>query len=427
VKAPLILVVALIFGMILLGIATLHSGLLFLAIPLLTYLFTAIAHRPDNPDVIVVRALSPDFAPQGTPINVKIGVTNQGAAIAELAMQDVLPDGVAKIAGRSGAASFMPLQGKLTLDYTIGAQRGEYNLYELLVDARDYFGFFERSYVYQTAPHLVIAPRYPKLARIKIRPPQTRGFAGPIAARQGGSGLDFWGLREYQTGDRQRQINWKRTARSYQEIYANVFEQERVADVGLILDARQRTNVILPSGSLFEHAVRVTAALAENFLEDGNRVSLLVYGGALIRIFPGYGKVQHERILRALAKAHPELNYALESLTYLPIRFFPPKSQIVLVSPLLPEDISILVRMRAYGYAVLVISPDPNSYEAATHQDFTSAAYRIAYAERIFFLRQLRQYGLRIVNWPVDQPLEVALRDTLARQPPVVTTYRTSP
>jgi uncharacterized protein (DUF58 family) len=94
------------------------------------------------------------------------------------------------------------------------AQRGEYANYETVVCARDALSLFEQTLVYRTAPRLIVHPHYPKIDRIKIRPPQTRGFAGPIAARQGGSGIDFWAVREYQANDPQGQINWRLSARS---------------------------------------------------------------------------------------------------------------------------------------------------------------------------------------------------------------------
>ncbi len=75
--------------------------------------------------------------------------------------------------------------------------------------------------------------------------------------------------------------NWWLSARHQQEVYTNVFEQERIADVGLVLDARERSSVTPNGESLFEYSVQVTAALAEAFLNDGNRVGLLVYGRGL--------------------------------------------------------------------------------------------------------------------------------------------------
>lgn len=411
------LILALTLVIIVVGLAMLSGGVLVLAIPLFVYLFAAIALRPEGVAVTVTRTFTPDRVQQDKPVTVRISLHNVGAAVSELTVQDVLPGGVTFLDGEASTTTFLAENAALELEYTVTARRGEYTGYETLICARDILGLFEQTLVYRTAPRLIVQPHYPKLDRIKIRPPQTRGFAGPIAARQGGSGIDFWGVREYQANDSQGQINWKLSARSERALYTNIFEQERVADVGLILDARERSNVVIPSESLFEHSVRAAAALAENFLADGNRVSLLVYGPGIARVFPGYGRMQRNRILHELSKAAPGINYALESLSHLPTRLFPAKSQIVMVSPLLPEDIPTLVRMRAHGYAVLVVSPDPISYESALFGDSTSSAYRIAYAERSFMLRRMRQCGAQIVNWQVDQPLEIAIRETLARQP----------
>ena len=98
----------------------------------------------------------------------------------------------------------------------------------------------------------------------------------------------------------------------------------------------------------------------------------------------------------------------------MPVRQFPAKSQIVMVSPLLPEDIAIITRLRARGYAVMIVSPDPVAYEAG---DIQAPAYRLAHAERAFMLRQLRRSGVQVVDWQVEQALEAAVRETLARQP----------
>lgn len=411
----LIFFIGLIFGIVILGLAVRKSSVFILAIPLMVYLVSAIYHRPEDIQFAVSREIFPDHAPQGTPITVKLTVTNQSQAIDELVIKESLPNGIQRIDGKASIVTLLPPQARIELEYSIKAHRGQYDIYEMTACARDFGGFFELLSTYRSDPHLVIHPRYPKLDRIKVHPPQTRGFAGPISARQGGTGIDFYGIREYQSGDPERQINWKMAGRNDQELFTNIFEQERVADVGLILDARQRMNVSSPYDSLFEYSVRATAALAENFLADGNRVSLLVYGSCIERVFPGYGRIQKDRILKALARTRPGLNYALASLAYLPTRFFPAKSQTVIISPLSPEDIPVIVQMRARGYAVMVISPDPVSFASAIYHDSASQIYRIAHAERDFMLQQVRRSGVPAVNWRVDQPLEVAVRNTLSR------------
>jgi len=237
--------------------------------------------------------------------------------------------------------------------------------------------------------------------------------------------VNFFGVREYQLGDPLRWINWRVAARHTESLFTNEFEQERIADVGLILDARQQSDVLSPDGALFDHAIRATASLADVFLNAGNRVGLLIYGSGTERTFPGYGKVQRDRIMRALARARTGFNYALASLEYLPTRFFPARSQIVMISPLNPDDLPVLVRLRANGYQVMVISPDPIDFEAksadfrvlAGRRRMLELATRIARAERRLLLRELQRVSIQIVDWQVTQPLDQVIRVSLGRLP----------
>ncbi len=412
-----------IFGVVILGIATLQNGVLLLSIPLLVYLFSAIYHQPENVQLTIDREIIPDRGFPGAPIAIRLTVKNQGAAVDELVIKDILPKGIRVKEGEAALVVPLKRQANVEIQYLVEARRGQYDVYEMTAYPRDFCGFFERPMTYRTNTPLLIKPSYPRLERFKIRPPQTRGFAGPIAARQGGVGVDFFGVREYQSGDPQRQINWKIASRHEQELFTNIFEQERVADVGIVLDARQSMDVASPTGSLFEYSVVAAAAFAEYFLKEGNRVSLLMYGGGIASVFPGYGKIHQERILKALARVNPEKNFALDNLALLPTRFFPAKSQIVMVSPLAPHDIPVYVQMRAHGYAVIVVSPDPVLFETAQYNDRSSLAYRIAFAERNLLLQQIQRYGVQVVNWHVDQPLELAVRKALSRQPALLRSH----
>ena len=226
------------------------------------------------------------------------------------------------------------------------------------ITAGDRFGLFRRQASVSAPAELFVLPQPRPLKRVAIRPLRTRGYAGPVPARVGGSGIDFFGVREYQLGDPRRWINWRVSARHPRSLFSNEFEQERIADVGLILDARSRSDVMIGEQSLFEQGIQAAASLAEAFLSDGNRVGLLIYGRVLDWTFPGYGKVQRERILRALARARTGESQVFDNLSYLPTRFFPAQSQVVLVSPLWPDDLAMLIRLRARGYQVLVVRPD---------------------------------------------------------------------
>jgi uncharacterized protein (DUF58 family) len=415
----LLLLSGLIYGLFLLGLATLSGELLALAVPFAIYLGAAIFYGSGEIHLKAVRTLSADRVSQGTPVVVRLSIINEGVGLEEVLVEDPVPRSFELVDGEPLVLPTLPPGVTAELEYTVRANRGHYAFQSVRVTASDRLGLFRRQVALPVSGHLVVLPEVLKLRRVAIRPLRTRAYAGPIPARQGGSGVEFFGVREYQSGDALRWINWRVSARHLHTLFTNEFEQERVADVGLILDARRRSNVRLRGDSLFEYAVRATASLAEVFLNDGNRVGLLVYGRFLGWTFPGYGKTQREQILRALARAETGSSMVFDSLDQLPTRFFPARSQLVLISPLCTDDLPMLIRLRARGYQLLVISPDPVAFEAKAlgPRPAVDLAARIARTERLLLLRKLRQAGVRIVDWQVDRPFDQTVHASLGRLP----------
>ena len=96
-----------------------------------------------------------------------------------------------------------------------------------------------------------------RIEKLKISPRRTRVYSGVIRSRESGAGVEFFGTRAYVPGDPLRHLNWKAGAR-WDLLITNLFEQERVADVGIILDARSLVEIradgnrslSIPSGQL---------------------------------------------------------------------------------------------------------------------------------------------------------------------------------
>ena len=410
------LLVSLAFGLLLAGLALRVSTLVLLVLPLLVYLAAAVLNRPETPQLSASRSLDRIQVTPQAAVETILTVRNQGAPIEELRIHAPFPHGLALSAGLTSQSTSLQAEMEAQLSCVLSGPRGEYIFGEIHALAMETFGLFEESVSFPARASLVVHPTPLRLKPLPIRPPQTRGFAGPIPSRQGGTGVDFFLVREYQPGDPLRQINWKVSARSENELYTTIYEQQRIADVGIILDSRLQCEIHNGDDSLFEHSVRAAGALAEIFIQDGNRVGLLVYGGGLSIAFPGMGKIQRERILQVLARAETGFSYALDKLDNLPTRFFPPRSQLVLVSPLSADDIPVLCFLRARGYSVLVISPNPVRFEAPD-QPTTSAeelALHCAQAERDLMINTLRRSGLQVVDWDVRQPLETLVRAALA-------------
>ncbi len=400
---------ALAFGMALLGLATLNGALIALAIPPAIFVGAALLDTPDDLHVQATRTLSTERTSPGAMIDVRVAITNCGPRTVSVLFEDVIPAGLELTGGQSACLTLLAPGATATLAYTVRGVRGFYHFSGVQATVSDRLGLNRRTMAVAAPGNILIMPEVARLTRLGIHPRRTRIFSGTIPARQGGAGVEFFGVREYQAGDPVRWMNNRATARFPGSLYVNEFEQERVADIGIILDARRGSDVQGNHHTLFEYSVQAAAALADALISQGNRVGLLIYGHAIEWTFPGYGKMQREKVLRALAQARTGDRAALASLADIPTRLFPARSQIVLVSPLQPGDASPILHMRAHGYDVLIISPDPVAFEATTIGVVADLAVRIARVERQALLQRLLMAGVRIVDWNVETPLALAL------------------
>lgn len=400
----------LIFILLLLGLAGLRGALLALILPMLIYLLYGLSQGVETLHLEAQRTLSSNRVLPNTPVQVSLTLTNRGEALEELVVQDLLSPNLSVVEGSPSHVISLPKGGSYTFQYVIQGPRGGYALEELRVDGCDHFGLVRHTQRVRTRGQLFVFPPVVPLKGVTIRPRGTRVYSGTIPARLGGPGVEFFNVRDYQPGDPPRHINWHVSARQMEKLYSNEFQQERVADVAIVLDGRKRANIFAGERSLFEHSVLAVAALSSALLSQGDRVGLLIYGQYLHWTWPGYGKLQRERILQALAHARPGVSQVFDGLEYLPTRMFPSKSQIILVSALMPDDLPTLIQLRARGYQVLVVSPDPVAFELSylPKQAETRLAGRIVRMERKMLLNDLQRAGIQSVEWDVSRPFDQA-------------------
>ncbi|HEU5089825.1 MAG TPA: DUF58 domain-containing protein, partial [Roseiflexaceae bacterium] len=402
------LLLLLVFVLVIGGMLTLNGSVVALALPLIVVLGAALWEAPGDLQLEASRHVAPDRTTQATPIEVTLTLTNRAARRQTIQVSDRVPTGLELLDGATTQLASIGPGESMTLRYTIRGQRGLYTFEPARISTADPFELFPRRSTITAPAQLFILPDLIRLRRLAIRPRRTRVYSGVVPARQGGPGIEFFGVRQYQPGDPTRWVNARATARTTDVVFVNEFEQERVVDVGLILDARAASDVRMNGTSLFEYGVQAAAALADLLISQGNRVGLLVYGNAIEWTFPGYGKIQRERMLRALAAAQPGDKIALESFDAIPTRLFPMRSQLILISPLLPDDKNAIAMLRARGYQLFIISPDPVAFEAqalGSNPD-VDLARRLANIERDLMLRAIGRSGVHVINWQVTIPFQ---------------------
>lgn len=413
----LALLVLLLWALLVGGLASLDRELVAFSLPLIAYLAIAALSRPAQEGLAAEARLDKSSASSGEVVGVQASLSSPSEPLEVMFVEDLVPAGLEVISGEPSGLGFLPAGGSLNLAYQVQTRRGLHHFPGLRLAVSDPFNLFPVELLADAERTLLVRPTTSAIRRISLRPRRTGVIAGPYPARAGGPGVEFFGVRRYTPGDPLRWINWKASARDLRQLYINLFEQERIIEVGLIVDARIRSNAVAGGGSVFPHSVSAAASLAEHFLAQGNRVGLLIYGSHLDWTVPGYGKAQRERIMLRLAKASEGDSRIFEQIDHLPTRLFPAKTQLILISPLLGGDLQTLIRLRARRYPVLVISPDRDRVEADVLADRPELplAARIARVEQQLLTRSLSNAGVPRLVWDPEMPFEQLLEMRLSR------------
>ena len=407
------------YVLLLAGIVTVRGEFLALALPLVAYLLVGYLQSVEKVQLEARRALSAERVSPNTDVDITLTITNHGTGLEEVILEDVLPSGLSVRSGSSRHLVRLKKNESYTFTYTVSGPRGGYVFSAVEATVQDHLGVSRSLVRVEAKGRLFVLPPVTRIRQVAIRPRGTRVYAGMIPARAGGTGTDFFGVREYQPGDPPGSINWRMSARYLDRYFANEFQQERVADVAIVLDGRLRTNEFSGGHSLFESSVQAAASLADALLNQGNRVGLLVYASYLSWTFPGYGKVQRERILHALANARAGDSQVFSDLEHIPARLFPPKSQIILVSPLSEDDLKPLIQLRAQEYEVMVLSPNPVKFELSylPANEINQLAGRVVHMERTMLLQKIGRAGVHVLDWDVADSFDLFVKRRLSRSP----------
>jgi len=399
---------------------TLQGEFIALALPLVSYLLIGYLQAPERIALEATRQLSIERAVPNQDVELTVTVTNAGSSIEEILINDLIPPGL-NVRDKASRHLVRLASGEsYTFAYTVSGPRGGYVFNGLDVQVNDHLAVRRFKVRVEAKGRLFVLPPVMRLRHIAIRPRRTRVYAGSIPARAGGTGTEFFGVREYQPGDPPHSINWRASARSVEALYSNEYQQERVADVGIVVDGRLRTNEFARGHSLFDHSVQAAASIADALLNQGNRVGLLLYSTYLGWTLPGYGRIQRERILQALANARTGDSQVFSDLEHIPTRLFPPESQIIFVSPLIDDDFKPLVQLRAQGYDVLVISPNPVKFELSylgTSNPNVNLAGRVMHMERVLLLQKLQRANIQVLDWDVREPFDLLVKRSLSHAP----------
>lgn len=408
------LILFIIITLFLAALISRNGSLSLLTIPFLIYLGSGLLEAPGRIQLHAKREISTSRCNENMPFHMELTIENLGGPIPRVQLGENTMPGMHLLDGTPEQLITLDNNNQISTRYDLQAQRGRYRWETTRLTVSDSFGLFTKDVYLKAAAFISVQPERIVLRNFKYRPLPNIRTAGTNLSRLPGSGIDFWGVREYQSGDSMRSIHWRLTARHPRSFFSKVYEREEMADIGLLLDARTITNCVQEKENLIEYSIQATATLARHFIAAGNRVSMLILNDRLVRVFPGYGKRQLMHILDELSGCTLGERVTFGTLKYLPVKLFPSHSVIVLVSPLIPDDFNFIYKLQAEGYQMLVISPNPDHglAQRLTANTYDSMAFRAAALERAILLWQIQRAGVQLIDWDTHQSLTRTLQST---------------
>ena len=254
------------------------------------------------------RSSLPTRVRESQSVDVEISVTAQ-RRLATVVLEESLPEPFG--AAVRVPVPLLPSGQTVQHGYRFTARRrGVYTVGPLLAEWSDPFGLTRKRVEIAPAETVIVHPSFEGVTdRVTsrewedppVRPPQSRPWP---------SGFEFYGLREYVTGDDPRRINWLATARTggtsdgSGRYLVRESEQGITDRVRLVLDTDVAQHAPGDPSETFERAVQVMASLGVKHLADGFSVSLEAGSGPLAKGLRG----SRSRIplLDRLAEVQPE-------------------------------------------------------------------------------------------------------------------------
>jgi uncharacterized protein (DUF58 family) len=217
-------------------------------------------------------------------------------------------------ASSGGRAAFllqrMEAGGEATISYQRGAlRRGVYEDWPAYFYSEGIIGLARHSSRVRPHSRLVVLPRYTELGSFPLvdsflhhqRTPQEY-------SSKKGAGIDYYGVREFRSGDPLRHVHWRTTARRG-ELVVREFERETGTPLVVLVDNGSGGDSQREYSSLLDSGARLAASVVHYAHYAGHPVILAAYRGENPEI---YDVPSFHDALKWLAALRPSAGGGLE-------------------------------------------------------------------------------------------------------------------
>jgi uncharacterized repeat protein (TIGR01451 family) len=380
----------------------------------LWYTAASIVASPPGGSVELTRRLSTASGDPGDTVSVEMTVRNTGdVPLVDLSVADEVPEGLPVRSGSPRAGVSLAPGESEQVSYELELRRGEFGFGPVALRRADLTGrATDRVTVGAESEQELRC--VPAAERVPLGD-ATNDYAGGVPTDEGGSGIEFYAVREYESGDPVSAIDWRRYAHR-RDLATVEFRAERATRVVCLVDCRESQQATteqrrLPARDISLAAARRTAGA---LLETGHPTGVTtIEERTLRRVDPGTGSETRAAVdglldaqrtdrepqtghIRSTGRATAEVPGTL-----------PGEAQVFLFSSVVDDlPLELSTRLRSRGFTVTIISPDVTG-------DAEDRAVRLAGLERERRLVQARASGADVLDWGPDQPLARVLEEAI--------------
>lgn len=251
--------------------------------------------------------------------------------------------------------------------------RGLLQLGELRVLLPDPFGLFQRCQAVEARQdHIIILPKRYPLENFSLPGVAHLHLGGEAASNRMGQNGDFLHLRDYQSGDALRAVDWKSWARTGAPVVRE-YEDSFFPHYGILLDTSG------PPGQGLEEAISVASSFVAGMDTNECLLDLMFIGDKSYRVTEGQGVARRSQLLETLATVQARKSLDFEKLRSLVTREGADLTGLLLIFPdWSPARHDFFTALQAQGLSLsaLVIANEE-----------TEAAFRKRPAAQVHLLR----------------------------------------
>ena len=193
--------------------------------------------------------------------------------------------------------------------------RGKYQIGPVNIFFFDPFGMFFFKKTYPMYSELYV---YPETFYIRKFPNLVKGalpWFGIETARVSGDDDEFFGIREYKSGDPIKRIHWPSTARN-NKLIVKQFQRQSYSKATIIFSLDKDKNFGYGKEKVAEYIIKIAASIAKYLLSQGIDISLqfIVHSGEIVHIPFNKGDEHLDDVLRFLTTAKAESRVSLAEI-----------------------------------------------------------------------------------------------------------------